>query len=467
MKVLFINPPYGMLPTGDKIPSPPGCFPPLGLCYMAAVLEQNDIEVKILDADVLEYGMQEIIEYVEKERPDFVGLTSVTVTRNTALRIIEEIKKRHPEIISIIGGPHVHFLWEETLQNKFVDFCVIGEGEYVVLNLVKALGENKSFKNIEGLAFRSNGKIVSTGPSQRITKLDDLPLPARHLLPMEEYKSPFLVKVGGKPYTALMTSRGCPFRCKYCASSAMWNGRATYHSPEKVIEELVSVKEEFGIKYFTFSDDTFTVIKKRVDKICDGILENNLDMDWACLVRADTIDADVLKKMKSAGCKGVYMGIEFGNQRLLDFVDKRIDLKMVRDAVNLINRVGGLKLEGVFMIGYPTETRETINDTINFAKSLDLTAAAFSITVPYPGTELQTYCKENNLLINEDWSKYSPKKGETFIKLEDIDQNEISELLVKANREFYLRPKYIIKSLSNIRTLADLKYYTSQAAMML
>ena len=462
MKVLLINPPHGMLPAGEKIPTSPGTFPPLGPLYIAAALEQNDINVKVLDADILNLSLEKVIDHIEQERPDVIGITAVTNTIHTAIRIAEQTKKNFPDLKTVIGGVHAFFLWNDIMENAYVDFCIIGEGEYSFLGLVTALEGRGNLRDIKGLVYRKNGIIRSNGPSPRITDLESLPFPARHLLPMKKYKAPYLVEVGGSPYTSVMSSRGCAYKCNYCSSSALWKGRVTFQSPHKVIDELKHIKNDIGVRYFSFLDDTFTINKKRTMEICDLMIEADLNMPWACEARVNTIDTEILKKLKKAGCRGLYMGVEFGNQRMLDFVNKKTTLSMIRNAVEKINNVGGFKTHGFFMIGYPTETKKTVRDTINFAKSLDITAASFFTTMPFPGTKLFEYCKKNNLLITEDWSKYTAQDGESNIKLEDITTDELSDLLVKAHREFYLRPSFIAKTIFHIRSFSDFKYGITQ-----
>jgi anaerobic magnesium-protoporphyrin IX monomethyl ester cyclase len=466
MDVLLINPPYETLRTADKVPAPPGRYPPLGIAYIAAVLEKNDINVGILDAEILQLNLKEIIKYIDKVNPKIVGLTAFTVTIDTALDIAKSIKREFPHITIVIGGPHAFYQWGEILKKGGVDYVVIGEGEYTVLKLVRSLEEGSDISDIQGLAFKRDGEVISTAISPRILNLDELPFPARHLLPMDKYVAPFLVRLRGKPYTTLITSRGCPFNCQFCASK-MWERKVTYLSVERVGEELCYISQKLGIKYISFADDVFTLNKKRVHQICDIIIEKDLDLQWACEIRVGTVDEDLLVKMKEAGCRGLYIGMEFGDQRVLDFATKGTTLEEARDTVKIINKIGGFKTQGYFMLGYPTETKETIKRTIDFAKSLGLLTVAFSITVPFPGTELYKYCKENGLLIHEDWQRYSPKMGDMFIKLDDIDERELYELLKNANRGFYLRPSYIVKSLFSVRSLNDLKFYISVGLRML
>lgn len=462
LSVLLISPPHGMIVTSKKAVTPPTSNPPLGLAYLAAVLEKNHIRVDIIDSDALGYGLEDILKKVAEFNPDVVGITGVTPTISTSLLIGKHIKQEYPSIKIVIGGVHAFFKWNEVIKNDFVDFVTVGEAEYSFLKLVKAIESKQPVSQIKGIVFRQNNKTVFTGPPDRLTNLDELPFPSRHLLPNDKYVALASVKLGGKPYASFMTSRGCPFNCSYCAAATLWNRQITYHSAEYVLKEIEHTINTIGAKYIHFVDDTFIIDKERVNKICDGIIEKGWNLKWSAKIRVKPLDEDLLRKMKAAGCKGLYLGIEFGSQRMLNYVSKGITLEDVREAVNLVNKVGGFNLQGYFMLGYPTETKEEILKTIEFAKSLDLYSASFSITMPYPGTPLYHHCKKNHLLLSEHWEDYSAQMGKILIKNENLSNKELKELFGKAYKEFYLRPSYILKALSSIRSFEEIKYYFSQ-----
>jgi len=244
----------------------------------------------------------------------------------------------------------------------------------------------------------------------------------------------------------MLTSRGCPFGCSFCASSRLfgkfWRGR----SAGNVLEEIRMIRDEYKIRNIEFIDDTFTLDKRRVEEICDGIIRERLDVSWGASSRVDGITERLAEKMKKAGCWIIYLGIESGCQKILDEIGKRITLDQVRKAVNAIKKAG-IQVLGSFIIGFPGETVEMIEKTIRFAKRLNLDWAQFSILTPYPGTPLFEYAVKNNLLLTRDWSKYTATQP--IIKLKDVTEEQLKRLFRKAYLSFYLKPKKVWEWIRN------------------
>ena len=252
---------------------------------------------------------------------------------------------------------------------------------------------------------------------------------------------------GKKNFTTMVFSRGCPHNCTYCDSAARWNRKVHFRSPENVIKEMMGVQRAFGVKHIRFVDDYFTARKDWVKRFCKLYEENELTIDWQCSCRIESIDSKTIQYMKKARCQVIALGIEFGNEKIRKLVRKRFSNEQIKKAVKIIQKAA-IRVYGLFMLGYPTETESTIKETIEMAVDLDLDMAGFSLVTPYPGTELYEYCRNNNLLKTHDLDKYGTAKEPVF-----GHDNLSSEQLVKfqryAKRRFYMRPKFIMKRLQS------------------
>jgi len=439
MKVLFVLP-----PSKFAIKERLGITGlPLGLAYLAAVLEKDKHEVRIIDAPTLSYRMSRIGDEIKKFRPQIVGLTATTSTIYEAYQLANMVKEISSSIKVIAGGPHVTFTARETLEEcPYMDVVVRREGEETseeLINLLKSSPQDISFlEKVKGITFRINGKIMETEDRPFIKDLDELPFPAYHLLPMDKYK------LEGKRFANIITSRGCPFSCIFCSSSELcgktWRGR----SAENVIEEIKLLSERYGVKEIEFLDDTFTLNKKRVERICDLLIKEKLNISWACSSRVDTLSEELVNHLREAGCHTIYLGIESGSQHTLDIINKGITLIQAERAIRIVKKAQ-LNTLGTFIIGIPGETIKTIKKTISFAKKLSPTLVQFTICTPYPGTKLFQMAKEKGWLITQDWSKYDILQP--VMNIPGILTSTLSKWLMKAYLSFYLRPRFIIQQL--------------------
>lgn len=375
-------------------------------------------------------------------------------------KLVKEVSK---ETTVIMGGAHPTVLPVETLQDPNVDIVVRGEGELTAFEVTESIAGRLQLKDIAGISFKENGKIIQTPERVPIEDLDSLPLPARHLLPVEKYRPFFPDQLFKAPVEAILTSRGCPFRCIFCAARVISGRKYRWRSPKKVIEEIELLINEYGIQQLGIIDDTFTADKKRAEKICEELITRKLNKDlvWLCATRVDAVDRDLLKKMCEAGCRSISYGIESGSQRLLNLIRKGISLDQAKKAVKS-TKEAGIECRGTFILGLPTETRNESMETINFAKELDLDFAKFSLATPYPGTELHDIAvSDGNLSI--DWSMLSSMIG--FSECDPAyvptgrDPKELKSLQRKAMKEFYFRPKQIWGFAKNIHSLNDIKRY--------
>jgi len=436
VKICLISPPYN-----SAVKSVVGVSsPPLGLAYIASVLKQ-DHEVKIVDSNILNYTIEDVKEELRSFYPDVVGITSVTPSIYQAYEVAETAKRVREDCTVVLGGPHATFLPRETLKEcKYVDIIVRGEGEETTKELVETIEKGKDLDKVKGITFRKRNEIIDVEPRPFINNIDDIPFPSRDLLSMHRYN------VNGVKYTTMMTSRGCPYQCSFCSSSRLFGGYWRGRSPENVLEEMKSICEEYDIRNVGFMDDTFTLDQKRAERICDGIIKQGWDISWGASSRVDTLSKKLVEKMKRAGCWILFLGIESGTREILDAVRKRITIEQVKKAVKIV-KDAEIQVLGSFITGFPQDTIGTIKETINFAKSLDIDYAEFSILTPYPGTPIYDYAKENNLLLTENWSKYTGT--EPIIKIDGASEKQLKTLFQKAYINFYLRPSIVLKWLKN------------------
>ncbi|VVB86554.1 Ribosomal protein S12 methylthiotransferase RimO [uncultured archaeon] len=419
--------------------------PPIGLAYVASVLRDNGMDVKIIDGNALKLSIEDVVELVANDAPDFVGITVYTFMVEVCAKIAKGIKEKSQQTKIIFGGPHIHPQHEEVMRMiPFVDYCVIGEGEYPTLELIKAVNEGNDLTQVKSIAYRLNGKIIINQQREYLKNLDELPFPARDLLPFDAYRSPHSIG-GQKPFTLILSSRGCPFACHFCACNAVW-GNQRRRSVENVLDEIEFVYKKYNIKAIRIEDDLFTLNKKWAIAICRGMVERGLNkIEWETNGRVGTLSKELLVEMRNANCKSIALGIEFGNQRIIDFAEKGLKIDQVFETVKLIKE-SGIRVKAYFMIGYPTETKETIEDTIKLSQRLDLDYALFSLATPFPGTRLYKYVMDKRLLKSNDWKDYRFGSARTC-SLDGISEDDLIKLWNRAGSEFYYRPKQMLKIL--------------------
>jgi anaerobic magnesium-protoporphyrin IX monomethyl ester cyclase len=410
--------------------------PPIGLAYIAAVLRENGAKVRIIDAKSLGMTHKKLSKEIEKEKPDIAGINVFTFQQRNAMHTAERIKAVSPSTKVVVGGPHIHPQHEEVANNSFVDFCVRGEGEITMLKLINAISTGGDLRKVKGITFKEGKEIIVTPDRPFIKDLDSLPFPARDLLPNHLYKG--LALFGQNIYTLITASRGCPFRCHFCSVSHFWSIHRS-RSVENVVDEMEHIYNDYGIRYLRFTDELLPVNRKWMMEFCKTIVKRGLSKEivWSCDGHVKVMTREMINAMSRANCGYIFYGIEFGNQRILDLSGKGTTLTQIRKAVEM-TKEAGIAIEGNFMMGYPTETKETIEETIKLARNLNLNACFFCIVTPFPGTELYRYCKENNLLKTESWEEYDYfAPGQSVIKLKNIDDRELAELYRKAKIESY------------------------------
>jgi anaerobic magnesium-protoporphyrin IX monomethyl ester cyclase len=425
-------------------------YPPLGLGYLAAVLEQSHHQVRIFDFSLDPHSpLDGDVQQVNAFDPHLVGITAMTSVYQSALETATLLKAYLGRPIAL-GGPHATMCPERILaESPVIDYVVRGEGETTILELVAALEGAQDLSSVNGLTFRRRGEIVSNPDRELLADLDTLPFPARHLFDLNRYG---LRTPEGKPMATILSSRGCPYNCSYCFKGIV--GR-TYRqrSPENIIAELRQIITQYGIRNFYFIDDLFTIDLRRLQAIAEGLIAQKLDIRWQCLGRVDRVSPESLRQMYAAGCRRIHYGIESGNQEILRRINKRITLEQVRNAVRWAKEAG-IQTKGYFMLGLPGDTEATMQQTVDLAVELNLDEAMFSLTTPFPGTRLwdELVKKKPETEYNQDFTRayyYANPDEEVvpFLNVSEVSDAVLGQWMRKAHaalvedraRRLYLR----------------------------
>ena len=412
MNILLINPPSENEIIGNNptiIEEERGYNPPLGLLYIAAYIEKHH-PVQILDTQVEKISYSVLPQIISDQKPDIVGITAMTLTMLDVLKTIQIVKSTNEKIKIVLGGPHVHIFPDETIVQPGVDFLVLGEGEIAFKELVDNIHNKETLKTIKGLVFKDNGVIVNTGTRDLIGNLDTLPFPARHLTQYMKYSS-LLAKRA--PITTMFTSRGCPYGCSFCDRPHLGK-KFRWRSAKNVVDEMESCIN-MGIHEFFLYDDTFTVKHQRVHDICDEIIRRKLNIGWDIRTRVDNVDKEMLKKLKQANCERIHYGVEAGTDRVINVLNKGINIELVLKVFKMTQEAG-ISTLAYFMIGNPTETKEDIMTTFTFMKKLNPDYVHITILTPFPATKIYLDGLKNKISLTE---KYIAIKKKEYEKLQE------------------------------------------------
>lgn len=392
---------------------------PLGILYIAAVLEREGHAVKIIDPS-LKDPIENITKSVLKEKPDVIGITAVTLEFNKALAIAKQLKASTDTPI-ILGGVHATILPKDTAKNECFDYVVVGEGEITVCELLNVIKNKAQLKNssdlehsyfeelqkIKGVIYKKNGKSIFTGLRPLIENIDSLPFPARHLLPEKAYFAPPKMRAYWTNCIAnVMVARGCPHGCIFCSSHLMFGRKVRLRSPEKVVEEIKQLRLRFHVDSLRFDDDTFCINPEWTLKLCRLLSDlrkemNWKDLKWSCNTRVDTITSELLFEMKKAGCKEIDFGIESGSSRVLKILKKGITIPQIIKAFDLTKKYNILT-GATFIIGTPGETEDDLRLTERIVKRIKPDAADFYFACPFPETELYKLASQLGVFNKED-----------------------------------------------------------------
>lgn len=463
MKVLLIATPY--LSIYDVLRPIARSYFPIGLGYIASVLINSGFEVKIIDPEVSSMNECAISSVVKNFSPDIVGISSATANICKARDLAVIVKKESRSHV-VLGGPHASSLPYLTLEQfPEFDIVVFGEGEFTMLELCEELRDGKGeMHKIKGLSYRSKGNIITNEPRPWIKDLDKLPFPNRDLLNISLYK-PQTNMERGKKSAVIITSRGCPFGCTFCASYYTEGRIFRPHSPQYVVSEIECLINNYGVEYFLIQDDGFTTSPERVKKICQIIIDKSLDIEWWCHSRVDIVTQDLLVLMKKAGCVHISYGVESGSEDILNSYQKGISLAQCRKALKISNDLG-LKTHCFFIFGNMNETKESIEKTIKFAIELAPTASSFTMLIPYPGTKEfeRTNLNPRDASI---WKNFVTISGAPVITSKNFSKKKLQFYIAKAYIRFYLRPVQIIRITKSLSSFAEFKVYIRSALALL
>lgn len=424
----------------------PNIWVPLGLTYIAAALEKEGHKIDIIDMNEKKLNDEDLIAMLKKDA-DVVGITGMITEYQKILAIVDIAKNGFLDRPVILGGPIATTIPQELLKQSKADFIVMGEGETTTPALVQAIEHGSDISEIRGIAYKKGEQILINEPTIPIVNLDAIPFPARHLLDMSKYlKNHFelfgfdIEGYGKIRSTNLISSRGCPYNCTFCFKD-MWGYKWRGRSAENIIAEIEILNEKYNVNGFHFTDDTFVLDKKRVFEFASLLKKSGLDVIWGCNGRVNLMQQDMLKAMRDAGCVSIAYGVESGNQLILDSMKKGITLIQTKNAVRWTKELG-IKVSGYFMMGMLGETKETIIDTINFAKELDLDFYGFSIATPLPGTELYRKAMISGL-IHPDGTSLKSWDFDVNVNLtEDCTDEELRAFKYTAFKEFTLKKQF-------------------------
>lgn len=452
MRILLINPPFTAL-GGSGIQG--GALMPLNLCYLASHTRQQipEVLISVIDAEMEGLSLEETAENAQMVSPDIIGITTTTPSFEAVIQLTHMLRGQLPKVIVVLGGPHVSALPERSLRETSADYVVIGEGEQTFTELVRVLGcGGKEISAISGLAYFYKEQFILTPQRELIKDLDSLPIPARDLIGNARYSPPPSKRVARGPNTLISTSRGCFHNCGFCGCRSIWRRRIRTRKPESVIAEIREIIERYNIATINFTDEYFTAKRERVHTICKMIIEHDLVIPWVCSSRAENLDEETLQLMKRAGCREISFGIESGNNEILMRIDKKLNLQESERVVNAARRAG-ISTHASYIIGYPGETSQSAQDTIDFAIKLNTDVAAFFIASPLPGSRLYDEALNKGYLIEDiGWQHFSPLSNfDPAMQIGTLSTEKVKALHRKAYKRYYLRPWYVASRLFRIR----------------
>jgi len=437
---------------------------PLNLLYIASSLEKEGVNVKIVDFSVERFIKDKLLNLLSNFRPDIVGFTSMTPSIYSVREISKITKDFDKEILTMLGGIHISALPKRTLlELQDIDVGILGEGEITVKEICELKNSNKPIKNVKGTICHVGKKIKVNKPRELIKDLDDIPFPARHLLKMDNYAKSHVSRGFSRKYikiAEIMTSRGCPNRCIFCASRINYGLSLRFRSYENIVNEIEHLIKKYHINHVSIEDDTFTINRKLLSRLCGYLRKRKLT--WNCNGRVNTVDFELLKLMKKSGCKKICFGVEAGSPKILKLIKKNITLKQVRNAFKWARKAGIRYVECTFILGsHPDETMADINKTKKLIFELMPDFIAVSIITPFPGTEVYHIMNSRGLLEKDsDWSKFTfINNTPSFKRLTYLS----SEALIKKQREilkkYYSSPRYMLSQLIKIRSIGEILYF--------
>lgn len=452
MKCILVMPAWDLSESHTKAmrSTVAGIWPPPGLMSIAAVLREAGHDVSILDGSLL--SKEEILKGIDDNKPEFLGISCVSLMWPKARELAKEVKKKYPDVYIAVGGPGPSFFQEKCFEESSdIDAVCLREGEYTVRDIVKRLEKGEGMEGCEGTIIKTKEGIMRNPERPLIENLDELPPYALDLVDMLKYEPP-TGHYSRLPIAQMMSARGCPCECIYCYRV---NGKTIrLRSAKNVVDEMEYYVKNFGVKEIKIWDDLFTFNKERVMQICDEIIRRDLDVTWYCASRVDTINEELIKNMAKAGCWCILYGIETGVPKNQKTIKKNLDLSKVEETIRLTHKYG-IKAFTTFILGIPGETYEEGLQTIEFAKKIDAFYTEFFSFTPFPGSPIYEEVEKYGVMSSSLADIGMHRMG--FVP-NTMTKEQLSKLCSQAYRGFYLRPKYILRQFLSIRSWIDIKH---------
>jgi anaerobic magnesium-protoporphyrin IX monomethyl ester cyclase len=422
-------------------------LPPLGLAFVAGYLEKSGFQVEILDNYMLNKPIQEVKQIIASKKPQVVGITCGSATFHRCIETATAIKEVDPKCKVVVGGWHASYAPDSLLEQNVVDYVVMGEGEQAMAELSTYITTGKGTPDIAGVAYRKLGQNIKN-PAKFIKDIDSIPFPARHLLPMDQYgrRIEFL---DVEPVDIMSVTRGCPYSCAYCDIAPLWGKTCRTFSPKRIVDEMEHLSKNFGTKGVYLISDNFTIRKNETLTFCEELKKRKLDMQWVCDTRVDLITPDLLKEMKSAGCKTIWFGLESGSPPILAKINKGITIEQSARGVKMCHDAG-INVACSFMIGIPGETVKDMETTLKFAKKIDPDWCGFNIFVSYPGSILHEEVLANHYYDRVEDFLY-------YVKTKDFDFDMMMKIQRNMHISFSRSPKRILRKIRREGALSVLK----------
>lgn len=461
VKVLFLNPPffnkYSKSSRSPAVTKSGTVYFPLWMAYAAGVLDKHNYVIKIIDAPAVGLSKTETYEQIERFKPELIVADTSTPSIENDLEYLKKVKEKLPKVKICLVGTHASACVKEILgKEAHIDFIARHEYDYTILELAEKLNDKEAYHSIQGLSYIENGDVINNQDRQYIENLDELPFVSEVYKKYLNIRDYFYAHVS-YPTVSIFSSRGCPSKCFYCMYSQVMFGKAyRKRSAKNLFEECQYISREFPeVKEILIDDDNFAVDSKNVREFCKLMIENKNRLKWIVQVRV-TLDYETMVLMKKAGCKLLVAGFESGNQEVLDLMHKGITLDQSL-RFNTAAKKAKLRVHGCFMVGNPGETKNTMIESLNFAKRLHLDTVQFFPLIVYPGTEAYTWAKEHNYIKAENYRDWLTKEGlhNCVLSTEKISAEELVDFCNYARQKFYLRPRYMFMKLGQVLTSTE------------
>lgn len=454
MRLTLVIPPFDQKKTFGGGVFNRGMLPPLGVGYLAAYIRPRGHKVVLIDSPLYDYDCAGAADAIMRSKPDIVGMSVLTKCAHSAYALAKALKQKDKSLPIVFGGAHVTSFFENIFNEcPDVDYLIPGEGEESLEELLDRLEEKQEVGDIKGLLVRlSDGTSIATAPRIPVKDLDTLPSPVRDIYDNHLYV-PLPNQNRRLPATTVITSRGCPYgKCRFCYQGGCYSSPYRRRSPENVVSEIGNLVQTLKVKEIIFWDDNFCVNYNWIELFCDLLDEKQLDIGWTVQGRVNTVSEKMLMRMAASGCYNIYYGLESGSQEMLDFVQKGITLEQSRNAVKWAKRAG-MEIRGSVIFAMPSDTPEISEQTIRFACELNVDWMIFYPYHVQPGTFLGEIASDYGTILEEQADMSIP----SYVPKAYIDAEQISQLIKKANRRYYLRPRYILRTLWRIKNPYTLK----------